>query len=175
MLSRDWHWAIGILAVQYLGVFWLVHLHWPINMTAVKLVTGWMACATLGITQLGETKYPASETSWPQGRLFRLFCTGLVWLTTFSVATSTAGWLGIDLTVAWGSLLLIGMGLLHLGITTQPLHVVNGLLTMLSGFEILYATVETSALVAALLAFVTLGLAMTGSILILASSTKEMQ
>jgi hypothetical protein len=173
LLSRDWRWALGILAAQYLGVFWLVQSHWPLTMAAVKLVTGWMACAALGMTQIGAARRPASETSWPQGGLFRLFAAGLVWLTSFIVAARAANWLGIDLSIAWGSLLLIGAGLLHLGITAQPMRVIIGLLTMLAGFEILYAAVETSALVAALLVVVNLGLALTGAYLLSALPAEE--
>ncbi len=57
-----------------------------------------------------------------------------------------------------GSLLLIGMGLLHLGITARILPVTIGLMTVLAGFEILYSSVEGSVLVAALLAVINLGL-----------------
>jgi hypothetical protein len=72
-----------------------------------------------------------------------------------------------------GGLLLIGMGLLHLGITTYVLRVVIGLMTVLSGFEILYATVEGSVLVAALLAAINLGLALVGAYLLIASHPQE--
>ena len=72
-----------------------------------------------------------------------------------------------------GSLLLIGMGLLHLGISAQVLRVAIGLMTVLSGFEILYSTVEGSILVAALLAVINLGLALVGAYLLIASYTRE--
>ncbi len=64
-----------------------------------------------------------------------------------------------------GSLLLAGMGLLQLGTSAQPFRVVLGLLTVLSGFEIIYAAVESSTLVAALLAAINLSLALTGAYL----------
>jgi len=41
--------------------------------------------------------------------------------------------------------------------------VIVGLLTVLAGFEIMYAAVESSALVTALLAVVNLGLALAGA------------
>jgi uncharacterized membrane protein len=77
--------------------------------------------------------------------------------------------------VTTGSLLLIGMGLLHLGITTDILRVAIGLMTVLSGFEIIYSAVEGSVLVAALLAVITLGLALVGSYLLLASNPKGIE
>jgi hypothetical protein len=58
----------------------------------------------------------------------------------------------------------------HLGLTSEPLNVIIGLLTMLTGFEILYAAVESSILVAGLLAGTTLGLGIVGSYLLIAGS-----
>jgi len=59
----------------------------------------------------------------------------------------------------------MGMGLLHLGLTAQPIRSILGLLTVLAGFEIIYATIETSLLVNAILAAITLSLAFTGAYL----------
>jgi hypothetical protein len=166
LLSRDWRWSLATLALQYLGIFWLVHSHWPLSMAAVKLVTGWMVCAALGLALHRSGAHTASETAWPQGRLFRSLAGGLIALAAFTLAQKTATWLNISLAMAWGSLLLMGMGLLHLGITAQPLRVILGLLTFLGGFEIIYAAVESSSLVAALLAVINLCLALVGAYLL---------
>jgi hypothetical protein len=174
LLARDWRYSLLSLAAQYLAVFWLCQAHWPLSMAAVKLVTGWMVCAALGITQLSlSVLKEAEETNWPQGRLFRLFSAGLVLVVTFALGSRTASWLGLNVPVAWAGLILIGMGLLHLGITAQPFRVILGLLTLLSGFEILYAAVEASILVAALLAVVNLGLALVAAYFLYASQLKE--
>ncbi len=168
LLSRDWRWSLALLATQYFIAFWLVLAHWPLTMSAAKLVTGWMAAAVLGMTQLGlkETDTTA-ETSWPEGRLFRTFAAGLVLITVTSAAQTVNTWLpDAGLAVVWGGLVLIGMGMLHLGITVHPLRIILGLLTTLAGFEILYVSVENSILVAGLLAIVTLGLSLTGSYLL---------
>ena len=164
LLQRDWRWSIGLLASLYLSIFWLVQANWPVSMAAVKLVTGWMVCAILGIAQLNITD-PAdqSEAAWPQGRLFHLFTAGIILATIFALSLPASEWLGLSLPIAWGSLLLIGMGLLQLGISAQPFRVILGLLTVQAGFEVLYATVESSILVAALLSVVNLGLALTGA------------
>jgi hypothetical protein len=58
------------------------------------------------------------------------------------------------------------MGLLQLGMTTQTIKVIIGLLTVLAGFEVFYATIESSVLVAGLLAMITIGLAAAGAYLI---------
>ena len=175
LLVRDWRWSIILLAVQYLGVFVLTLQHWPLGMSSVKLVAGWMSAAILGMTR---SSFPSQETAeqgfWPRGRLFRLFAAGIV-LLVISVITPTVDTIMADAgyAVTGGSLLLIGMGLLHLGITSYILRVVIGLMTVLSGFEILYSAVEGSILVAAMLAAINLGLALVCAYLLIAQNNAE--
>jgi len=171
LLYRDWRWGIGFLTGQYVGVFWLVLQHWPFGMAAAKLVGGWMAAASLGMTLLNlpQQQDPA-EKYWTQGRAFRLFMISMAALLATAVAPRIETVLpGIGIPVAIGGILLIAMGLLQLGMTTQVLRVIFGLLTTLSGFEILYAAMEGSSLVAALLVVVNLGLGLVGAYLIITS------
>lgn len=175
LIVRDWRWSMVLLAVQFLGMFVLTLQHWPLGMSSVKLVAGWMSAAILGMTRSGFPSESLEEQGiWPRGRLFRLFAAGIVLLivaaTTPAVDTIMAD---AGYAVTSGSLLLIGMGLLHLGITSHILRVVIGLLTVLAGFEILYSAVEGSILVAALLAAINLGLALVGAFLLTAENTPE--
>ena len=175
LLARDWRWSIILLAVQFLGMFVLTRQHWPLGMAAVKVVAGWMSAAILGMTRSGLSGEDADEEyTWPRGRLFRLFASGIV-LLLVAVVTPGVDTIMADagLPVTGGSLLLIGMGLLHLGMSTGILRVTIGLMTVLSGFEILYAAVEGSVLVAALLAVINLGLALVGAYLLIASNPQE--
>jgi hypothetical protein len=177
LLVRDWRWSIILLAVQYLGMFVLTLQHWPIGMASVKVVAGWMSAAILGMTRSGlSNEDPQDESTWPRGRLFRLFAAVII-LLIVAVVTPSVDHIMADagFPVTNGSLLLIGMGLLHLGITARILPVTIGLMTVLAGFEILYSAVEGSVLVAALLAIINLGLALVGSYLILASNTQEIE
>jgi hypothetical protein len=175
LLSRDWRWSLGFLAAQYLGMFWLVSLHWPFGLASVKLVTGWMASATLGVTRLSMSEREASdESAWPQGRLFRLFAAAIVVILVIAATPQVETMIpGISRPVIAGGLLLAGMGLLHLGITAEILRIILGLLTVLAGFEILYATVETSILLAGLLAIVNLGLALAGAYLMTSAPLED--
>lgn len=167
LISRNWRWSLGLLGLQYFSAFWLVHTHWPLSMSATLLVAGWMSAAALGMTQINLKAPLAEESSWPQGRLFRVFASALVVLAVTSAAGSVVTMLpNSTLPLSWGALVLIGLGLLHLGMTLQPLRVILGLLTTLLGFQILYSVIENSLLVAGLLAVVTLGLALTGCYLL---------
>lgn len=175
LIVRDWRWSMVLLAVQYLCMFVLTLQHWPLGMSSVKLVAGWMSAAILGMTRSGFPSESLEEQGiWPRGRLFRLFAAAIVLLivaaTTPAVDTIMAD---AGYAVTSGSLLLIGMGLLHLGITSHILRVVIGLMTVLAGFEILYSAVEGSILVAALLAAINLGLALVGAFLLTAENTPE--
>jgi len=172
LLGRDWRWLIVALSLQYVGVFLLVMLSWPLEMAVVKVLTGWMAGAVLGVgVAIVPTSWKAEESSWPSGRWFKLLAAGLVTLVVVSSAPAIASWLpGVGLEIVLGSLILIGNGLLNLGLTNHPFRVTIGLLTLLAGFEILYAALQVSALVAGLLAGVNLSLALVGAFLILVPS-----
>jgi len=175
LITRDWRLGLGLLGLQYVGVFWLTSQHWPISMASIKVVTGWMAIATLGITRL-NLKESEGETQhfWPQGRLFRLFTAGIATIIIATVAPRVEDIIpGIGLPVISGSLILMGLGMLHLGMTAQPFRVILGLLTVLSGFEALYAALESSILVAAMLSVVNLGLALVGAYLLIGSKSDD--
>ncbi|HEY9151407.1 MAG TPA: hypothetical protein VIN60_00870 [Anaerolineales bacterium] len=175
LLYQDWHWEIGFLAGQYIGVFWLVTQHWPLGMAAAKLVGGWMPTACIGMTLLNLHPQPEPmETYWTQGRTFRLFMIGMAALLAIATAPIIESVLpGIGIPVVIGGILLIAMGLLQLGTTTQVLRVILGLLTTFSGFEIIYAAMEGSSLVAALLIVVNLGLGLVGAYLLVASPEEK--
>jgi hypothetical protein len=175
LLARDWRWSILLLAVQFLGMFVLTLQHWSLGMASVKVVAGWMSAAVLGMTRSGLTNEDSDEAhAGPRGRLFRLFIAMIVLLLVI-VITHAVDTIMADASfpVTSGSLLLIGLGLLHLGMSSRILRVTMGLITVLAGFETLYSSVEESVLVAALLAAINLGLALVGAYLITASAPRE--
>jgi hypothetical protein len=176
LLAYDWRWLIIWLSIQYVGMFILTLQNWPLGMASVKVVAGWMGAAILGMTRSGLPQEDAKQTEslLPRGRLFRLFAAGITGLIV-AAATPRVDAIMADagIAVTAGSLLMIGMGLLHLSITDHILRVTIGLMTILSGFEALYATVEGSVLVAALLAVINLGLALVGAYLLTASNATE--
>lgn len=174
--SRDWRWMMGALAVMYLGVFLLVSQSWNFSLAVLKVVIGWMASVVLGITQMGQTHEQKGEENLPSGRIFRTIASGLVFLVVFSIAPGFVSWLPeLSNEQAVGGMILIGMGLLQLGMTARPIRVVIGLLTILAGFEIIYAAVEASVLVAGLLGGINLGMALVGAYLMTAPEMEDAQ
>ena len=175
LISRDWRWSITAIAIQYLAAFVLVSISWPLEMAIAKMIAGWMAGAILGMAMANAPEaWESKELAVQSARLFRLLAAGTVFIILLGIAPTAADWLpGINTFALWSSLLLMGMGLLQLGLTTQPLRVALGLLTVLTGFEILYAAVESSTLVAGLLASVNLFIALACAYLLTAPSIEE--
>jgi hypothetical protein len=191
LLSKpDWRWCLLALYIQYLGVFILVGSAWPAAMAASRLVAGWIAGTVIGMAlvslpgsvqalEIGkDAAPPPGNRSVPQdlltGRIFRLLAAALVILIVLSIFNTVITWTpGLSVSQALGGLILIGMGLLQLGFTARTFYTILGLLTLLSGFQILYSAVEKSALVAGLLAVVDLGLALAGAYLLISPQMEE--
>lgn len=167
LLSRDWRWSLGFLAAQYLGMFWMISLHWPFGLASIKLVTGWMAAAALGVTRMDLPEdEETDESTLPGGRFFRMITTAIILVLVIAATPAVERIIpGVSRPVIAGGLLLAGMGVLQLGISAGILKIILGLLTVMAGFEILYATVETSILLAGLLTIINLGLALAGAYL----------
>jgi hypothetical protein len=175
LISKDWRWCILALAIQYIGVFILVDASWPVEMAVAKMVAGWMSGAILGIAMAsapGAWRHPDQSIRF--GPVFRVLAAIFFVLTISSLVLHSASWLSmIQTPIRWGSFLLIGFGILQLSLSSHPLRVVIGLLTALSGFEVIYAAIESSTLVTGLLAVVNLGLALVGAYLLIAPAMES--
>lgn len=186
----DWRIRVALLAIQYFGVFILISQSWPVSMAVSKLIAGWIAGAILGMALVSKpltTKKPLNPRLSPfqfspQVPRFRIYpaavfyflATLLVGIFVVSISPIVKTWIpGLTIDQIAAGLLLIGMGTLQLGFRAEPFSTILGLLTISSGFEILYAAVERSILVAGLLAASTLGLALAGAYLILSPQIEE--
>ena len=169
LFNPNWRWTLLAVAAQYLAVAWLVSLSWPVGLAAIKLVVGWMAGAVLSTVQ-ADADAPAEPFS---GRLFRLITATLLLVVIFTLPSSMRAWLQVTQPVFLGAIILIGLGLLQVSMTANPLRMVLGLLTFLAGFEVLYAGLEFSVLVAGLMAAINLGLALAGTYLLSTAQQKE--
>jgi hypothetical protein len=175
LISWDWRLSITFISIQYVGVFLLVAVSWPIEIAVVKVISGWMAGAVLG---LAMTNVPQDE--WKESPLiasnviFRILAASMAGLFAITAGASIVRLFPeVSTSQAYAGIIMIALGLLHLGLTTKPFRVILGLLTVLGGFEILYAAVESSILIAGLLATVTLGLAAVGAYLLTAPTLEE--
>jgi hypothetical protein len=175
LITNNWRYSIGALGLMYLGAFFLVAESWPVDLAVIKLVSGWMAGSVLGMTSLSISARSAPiRRAWPTQSVFYVLVASLVIAAVATFAPRILEWVPfMSAPQAWGGLILIGMGLLHLGFSTRSLRITLGLLTLLAGFEILYAVVEASTLVAGLLALINLGVALAGAYLIITPTMEE--
>jgi hypothetical protein len=162
--------ALGLLFVQYVAVTVLAAQFIPLAIVAVKLAGGLIACSILGVTlaRLPRVGGPQEVGIVPAARSFRVISVLFVGVAGWGL--SRGAWMGtlpLESNAALGSALLMTLGLLQLGTSDSPFRVGLGILTILSGFEIAYASIEPSLAVLALLAMVHIGIALTVSYLIL--------
>lgn len=172
ILVNDWRWMMGILCLQYLGVMLLIMDSWPIEIAVIKIVAGWFTVAILSVSYLNRGDWIITpDPAQLPNVLFRSLIAVLAALSISSFFPQALTWfIGATEEQVLGGLLLLGMGLIHLGFATQSTRIVVSLLTVLSGFEILYATVEASVLMTALLAANHMGLAFLGAYVLNISS-----
>jgi len=169
-------WMTGLLALQYVGVFLLVSVSWPLEIAVVKLVAGWMAAAVLFLSYQRGPEVVSRErlTASVPGVVFMIFAALLIGLSMYSLLPTALRWfLGASPQQVLGGVWLLGLGTLQLGFSRQDIRIILGLLTVISGFEILYATLEASVLMTGLLALLNIGLAFVGAYLQMASSLEE--
>ncbi len=161
---KKWRWNILALGFIYISAFWMVLQLWPIGLAVVKLITGWMAAAILGSSVKEDLQTIGREEFFEQR--FKFVLVILIWIFTFSITQQISEWLPVPDSIIWGGLILIFMGILQFGMSIRPIRVIFGLMTTLAGFEVLYAGVEKSVLVAGFQAMITLGIALVGVIFI---------
>jgi len=176
LLVQSRRWMTGLLAIQYIGVFSLVSISWPVEIAVVKLVAGWMAAAVLFLTYENIPASPEDTrlaSSLP-GTFFKGFLAILIGFAVYSMVPTALRWfLGATSQQILGGLWLLGLGLLQLGLSREAIRIIIGLLTVISGFEILYATLEASVLMTGLLAILNIGLAFVGVYILQASNLEE--
>jgi hypothetical protein len=177
LLLQQKRWMIGLLAVQYIGVFSLVSISWPLEIAVVKLVAGWMAAAILFLTyeNTPEDNEDLALVSVPR-IIFNLFAAILIGIVVYSLVPIALRWfLGATFQQVLGGLWLLGLGVIQLGLSRDSIRIILGLLIIISGFEILYATLEASVLMTGLLAILNIGLAFVGSYLVMSSGMEVSQ
>jgi len=174
LIFRDWRINTAALALQYLGVFYLVTLSWPIGLAIVKLIVGWMATATIGLTCLRQMddNPPTESTS----SLFFRALAGLMIILVMFVISSTLQetvFPNVDLVIIRSGLMIVGMALMQLGTNASPYLTIMSLLSFMAGFELIHAALERSTLLTGLMASVNLGLALVGVYFIIKSNDRD--
>jgi len=146
----------------------------PTALVFAYAVVGACVCAILAVTPAGgdvaEESRPAGV---PSGMSFRLVGVLLVGLSSVALARSVMEpGLAIAPGVPDAAGLMIGLGLLQVGLSEEPLRVGAGLMAMIGGFEIGYTTVETAIALHGLIIGVPLLIALVVAYLLVLSPAK---
>jgi len=174
LIFRDWRINTAALALQYLAVFYLVTLSWPIGLAIVKLIVGWMATAAIGLTCLRQMddNPPTESTS---SLFFRALAGLMIILVMFVISSNLQETVfpNVDLVIIRSGLMMVGMALMQLGTNASPYLTIMSLLSFMAGFELIHATLERSTLLTGLMASVNLGLALVGVYFIMKSNDRD--
>lgn len=187
VIAWDWRLALAGLTLQYFAATVLFLDVLDPQLSIVKLFTGWFICIMLYFTarqvnwgRLPEDVAPDEAIQWrrqqqirfgpyllPSNTPFRLLLALLVVLAVFTLSQPQGLQLpAVTAPVNMAVLALCGMGLVGLGLTTEPLKAGMGLLTFMTGFELFYSSLEQSAGMLVFLAAANLILALAISYLV---------
>ena len=179
LLVSDWRITIGFLAVQYTAVFLLIGLEWPLALAITTLIAGWLSGAILGMAVVNLPRSSHSAGSLPISSqrlnpLFNFLAAMLIYLMIVSLAPQIQKWLPLlSLEQSLAALTLLGLGMLRLALDSSPLSTAAALLSVLSGFEVIYATLSSAQFAVGALAVITLLIALAGAYLLLAPMMEE--
>lgn len=161
LLTQRWRLQMGALALQYAGAFLLMMPGWSAGLSAVPMITGWIAAAILSSAH--SEAEGGEDGGGLRGRVFKALVIGFTWVIVLTSSTQVGKFIPAPFLSIAGGLGMVCVGLLHLGMTNQMMKTIIGLLLVLSGFEILYAPLESAVLVVGGVAAVQLGLAILGA------------
>jgi len=118
----------------------------PTALVIAYCLVGVCVCGILAVTPVGaEAVGQTRQVGLPSGMPFRVVAVLLVALASMSLARAVIG-VGEAVApgVSIGAGLLVGLGLLQVGLSEEPLRVGSGLMSVIGGFEIGYTTVEAA-------------------------------
>lgn len=163
LVFRDWRVVAAALVLQYLAAFALITRSWPIGMAVVKLIVGWMSAAAIFLTYFRREKISSSNDT-TASFVFRGLAGLLVILVVFIITPGLQEnvFPQLDLIVLQSGLMLMGLALMQLGTNSDAYLTIVSLLSLISGFEVIYAGLELSTLLTGLQAIVNLGITLVG-------------
>lgn len=156
-----WRRSVVALAVLYLGIFILLVQSAPLTLSSVKLITGWAAALILAMNLPKEET--TSDTGLFSNQIFKTLSLGLIWVLAYLISKSISKTFQVTPEIVFSALAIFGAGLLQLGMKFRPFSVILAILTVFAGFELLYASLETSVLINGLLSAINLLIALIGS------------
>ena len=163
VVNRDWRVNSIALTIQYFFVVLLLTRLIRPEVAAVKGLIGWLICMVFYLTERRavSVEQPTPGEGAPTSQRWRWwiisarasFCllAGLLIAVAAYVAALRLPLPEVPDFITLACYELVGLGLLLIGLSEEPMQVGLGLLTFLSGFDLFYVALEPSLAVAGLL------------------------
>ena len=184
-LAADWRWSLAALLVQYILVGMALSPSIALEVVLVKILAGVLAVVILYLSARlipqasgpeaaagGTRRFLRLHIDWAAGplgmplRFLAVLLVGLAVLRLFQGYQPTLVPTNLALAACW----MVGMGLLGLILSGDPLRVAPAALTILAGFDLAYAGLDQTLAVAGFFGVVTLLAALAFSYLMLTSA-----
>jgi hypothetical protein len=164
ILVEDWRYRLALVAIIELIGFILIVQIWPIALASVKLISGWMGIALLATTFTFSSSgiTPLSPIS---SRVFRLMLVTFGWLLVLVSAERFNEWLPISYTNLFIGMVFFISGMIYLALRMNSIDTVLGLLIFFEGFDVIYSSLEGSALITGIFGIIIISICLTGSYL----------
>jgi hypothetical protein len=146
LIIADWRWKMTGLAVIQLICFIQIIQIWPIALASVKLISGWMGIALMSATMASSGNQEVHEMKI-SARVFRLMQVAFSWIVISASIERLNSWLPIPYTNLFIGLVFFFCGILFFSSEHEISGIAIGLLIFLSGFDLIYSSLEGSALV----------------------------
>jgi hypothetical protein len=164
MILDDWRWTVFGLSMCYLIGFILIVQIWPLPLAAVKLISGLMGVILISNVMINTPQ----ENEIERGLSFRVFVVlvlSISWIVITATISKLNEWLPISYTNLFIGLVILFAGIIKFAIGQKVLDVIIGLLVFLSGFDIIYSSLEGSALVTGIYSLIVLSISVLGGYL----------
>ena len=146
LILTDWRWKMAGLAAIQLISFILILQIWPISLASVKLISGWMGVALISATMASAIDLRNNELQI-SARVFKLMLAAFSWIVIAVTVERLNSWLPIPYTNLFIGLVFFLCGILYFSQEHDINGIAIGLLIFLSGFDVIYSSLEGSALV----------------------------
>lgn len=164
LLVEDWRYRLALVAITHLIGFVLIVQIWPLPLAAVKLISGWMG-VTLLATTFASASNSFTENPPISSRIFRALLGVFGWILVLVSVQRFNDWLPISYTNLFVGLVFFVSGIIYLALRSSTLDTVLGLLLFFEGFDVIYSSLEGSALVTGLFGVIIISICLTGSFL----------
>jgi len=152
-MSGDWRFKLAGLAIADLLAFIAILQVWPVALASVKLIAGWMGIILISASRVINPENDRSQSKRSLA-IFRLLIVILVWIVITVEVDAFNEWIPISFTNLYIGLIIIAGGLIYASVNQAMFDVIIGLLTLLTGFDVIYSSLEGSALVTGIYALI---------------------